>query len=233
MDLREATAGDPSDHWYYRHKSRMILGSIKRLAKTYSPVIDVGSGSGFFAQQIKKSFGSKKVTCVDPHYDEAQIGYRDGIEYQNAPPHQGGNLYLFIDVLEHVEEPDALLTSYAVNAKPGALFVLTVPAFMSLWSPHDVYLGHFKRYTLIELEALASKCGMEILEARYLFAPIFPLVYIYRKIFKNREPSSDLKAASFLTNFLMILLLKIDLIARSNRVFGTSAFVVARLLEDE
>lgn len=233
MDLKEAKAGDPNDHWYYRHKSRVILKSIKRLTKTYSPVIDVGSGSGFFAQKVKENFGSEKVTCVDPNYDEAQIGYRDGIEYQIAPPREGGNLYLFIDVLEHVEEPDALLANYAVNSLPGAVFVLTVPTFMSLWSPHDVYLGHCKRYTLIELEALATKCGMEILETRYLFAPIFPLVYIYRKIFKNREPSSDLKAASFLTNFLMGLLLKIDLIARSNRVFGTSAFVVARLLEDD
>jgi SAM-dependent methyltransferase len=233
LDLKEAGAGDPNEHWYYIHKSRMILRSIKRLTQTYSPVIDVGSGSGFFAQQVRKSFGSAKVTCVDPNYDEMQIGYRDGIEYQTEPPLQGGSLYLFIDVLEHVEEPEALLSNYAVNSNPGAVFVLTVPAFMSLWSPHDVYLGHFKRYTLSELETLARKCKMEVLEAKYLFAPIFPLVFAYRKIFKYRRPSSDLKSASVLTNLILVLLLKIDLITKHNRVFGTSAFVVARTLKDD
>lgn len=232
LDLREMGAGDPNDHWYYRHKSGMILRAIKKHTQTYSPVIDVGSGSGYFAQQVKKNFGAGKIFCVDSNYSETQIGCHGGIEYRINPPPDGANLYLFIDVLEHVEDPAALLTEYASSSNPGAVFVITVPAFMSLWSPHDVYLGHFRRYTLDELEALACKCGMEILEANYLFAPIFPLVYIYRKIFKNREPSSDLKASSPMTNSLLGLILKLDLIMKGNRTCGTSALVVARLFEN-
>lgn len=233
MDLKEAAAGSPKDHWYYKHKSLMILRAIKKHTQTYSPVIDVGSGSGFFAEQVRESFGSEIVICVDSNYNSYQIGYHDGIKYQTEPPNERGNLYLFVDVLEHVEDPEALLTKYAANSNPGAVFVLTVPAFMSLWSPHDVYLDHFKRYTLKELETLASKCRLEILEARYLFAPIFPLVYLYRKVFKNRQPSSDLKAASLFINSLFGLLLKMEIITKSNRVFGTSVFVVARLKADD
>jgi SAM-dependent methyltransferase len=232
LDLKETGAGEPNDHWYFIHKARMILQSIERQTQMYSPVVDVGSGSGFFAQQLKKRFSSEDITCVDPNYKVEQVGVHNGIKYQIDPPLCGGNLYLFIDVLEHVKEPEKLLTQYAQNSKPGAIFILTVPAFMSLWSSHDIYLGHFKRYTLSELESLAATCKMEVLESRYLFAPIFPLVYIYRRLLRNREPSSDLKAGTPLINFLLGFLLKMDLVLSCNRLCGTSALVVGRLLEE-
>ena len=233
MDLREKGSGNPEEHWYYYHKSRLILQSVKRYASSYSPLIDVGSGSGFFAKEIRDNFASEEIYCIDPNYAPSEIGCIAGINYQIDFPKCKGNLYLFIDVLEHVSDDRALLSSYVSNSNPKSIFILSVPAFMSLWSPHDVFLGHFKRYKLIELETLAKECQLEILEARYLFGPIFPLVYLYRKLRRNRQPSSDIQVNSRFANAILKKVLWMDLHLKFNRAFGTSAYVVAKAVKGD
>ena len=232
MDLKECEIGDPGDHWYYRHKQKVINRAITRYTTKTSPLIDVGSGSGFFAKKILQEFAPSEVFCIDTNYELEEIGLRDGINYQIEPPSQGGNLYLLIDVLEHVEDPKALLESYVKCANTSATFIISVPAFMSLWSPHDVFLNHVKRYTLIELRDLILSCNLEVIESRYLFAPIFPLVFLYRKLRRYRAPSSDLNVGGFLGNLIFEKILLLDLYLRQNRAFGTSAFIVARVPND-
>ena len=46
-----------------------------------------------------------------------------------------------------------LLRHYAAKVPSGAHFLVTVPAFRFLWSGHDVFLEHKRRYTLAEIEA--------------------------------------------------------------------------------
>lgn len=229
MDLKENEIGDPGDHWYYIYKLKVITDAITRYATKASPLIDVGSGSGFFAKEIREEFGLREVFCIDTNYKIEEIGLRDGINYQIEAPSQRGNLYLLIDVLEHVEDPRGLLESYVKCANTSAIFLISVPAFMSLWSPHDVFLNHVKRYTLSELRDIIASCNLEVIESRYLFAPIFPLVFLYRKLRRYRAPSSDLRVGGALSNSIFGKILWLDLYLRKNRAFGTSAFIVARV----
>jgi hypothetical protein len=53
-----------------------------------------------------------------------------------------------MDVIEHVEDDVGLVREYANKVAPGTRFITTVPAFMWLWSGHDVFLEYFRRYTL-------------------------------------------------------------------------------------
>lgn len=148
MDLEENEIGDPGDHWYCIHKSRLILESIARTTTSFSPLIDVGCGSGFFAKHVRDQLGSDKVFYIDTNYSKKETGYRDEIIFQINPPKEKGNLYPLIDVLEHVKNAKGLLESYVLRSNLSVTFIVSVPAFMSLWSCHDVYLNHVKRYTL-------------------------------------------------------------------------------------
>ena len=59
MDLKELEAGiDPSSHWYYQSKKLPMLSYVKKQLDKHQPlqIIDVGSGSGFFAYEIEKTF---------------------------------------------------------------------------------------------------------------------------------------------------------------------------------
>jgi hypothetical protein len=58
---------------------------------------------------------------------------------------------------------------------PDASFLITVPAFQWMWSEHDIYLGHQRRYTIREVEHLLSRAGLVQLCSSYFFAFVLPL----------------------------------------------------------
>src|SRR3546814_19735603 len=64
-----------------------------------------------------------------------------------------------MDVLEHVEDDAGLLRTYLDKAPPQAQAVITVPAFQFLWSHHDVFLEHHRRYTLKTLSRVVERAG--------------------------------------------------------------------------
>ena len=63
----------------------------------------------------------------------------------------------------------------------GGVAFVTVPAFMSLWSDHDLINHHFRRYVSTELKAL-FKSGGEIRYQSYFNAILFPPIYVARKL---------------------------------------------------
>jgi hypothetical protein len=230
MDLKEIENVDPDVHWYYQSKLAAIKIAISKQNGDTISIIDVGAGSGFFSRALVDSAG--RAICVDPNYeaefnlDNQAVTFRRSVESNDCAQ---AKVFLFMDVLEHVEDDLALLRSYLDFATPGALVVVTVPAFKSLWSAHDEYLEHKRRYRLREIATVAECAGLELVTEKYLFGSIFPLVWLVRNLRKNTSPSSDMKETSKTVNFLLSGLLKFENKYVPNRVFGLTAMVVARV----
>ena len=67
------------------------------------------------------------------------------------------DVVLLMDVLEHVEDDVGLLRQYVEKVPSGARFLISVPAFQVLWSDHDVFLEHKRRYTVAKVEHVVSE----------------------------------------------------------------------------
>ena len=228
MDLKEIGKVNPDKFWYYIHKGQFIYEkTLKHLNKS-NTLFDIGAGSGYFASVFVKNGKTSNAYCIDPFYSQDQIGKINDLTFVATPPSQKADLLLFIDVLEHVEDDLALLNRYVSNSSSDALFVISVPAFKSLWSNHDVFLEHFRRYRKKDLRNLIQKAGLKELEASYIFGSIFPLVWLIRKIKRSKSIQSDLKQSSNMVNFLILKFLKIEKILPLNKIFGTSVFIVAK-----
>ena len=226
MDLKEAEGIDPWRHWYYQHKLRATVKMISGQEFQRSRLVDVGAGSGFFAQAVGAHFLFDDINCIDTSYTDAHLGEREGVVYARTYKGAPGNVYLLMDVLEHVDDDVQLLRHYVDEAASGTVFMVTVPAFMSMWSPHDDFLEHRRRYTLSEIEAVCVSAGLQVRAARYLFAPTFPLVWITRMVRRGREPKSDLRQPGKVSNHVLLGFSGLELLARANRCFGTTAAVV-------
>ena len=185
MDLKElqALGGEPDKHWYYRSKVRALLRLLDgRVAKH---LIDVGAGSAYFSRHLLTKGTVGRVTCVDTGYPAD-----DGDPGEGRPMRRRRQLIpgedssadglLFMDVLEHVEDDAGLVRHYVDWAQPGAWFAFTVPAFDWLWSDHDVFLEHRRRYTLIELEACVARAGLKVVNGCYCFGAVLPLAVVTR-----------------------------------------------------
>ena len=232
MDLKELGLVDAETHWYYQVKLRAVQAQVARYGKRARSIIDVGAGSGFFSEAIAKRLPPKSVVCVDPFYPDEQlvdVGDLQFLRSATVEKISTADIFLFMDVLEHVEDDSDLLNDYVKHAKEGALFVSTVPAFMNLWSSHDVFLEHFRRYTLAELEELMLSSGLELVHGRYLYGSLFPAAWILRRVIGKKEEKSDMRPVPSLLNFFLKTFLTIEHAVIANRIFGISAMVVAKV----
>jgi SAM-dependent methyltransferase len=84
------------------------------------------------------------------------------------------------DVLEHVDADGAALESLSSLLAPGGVLLLTVPAHPWLWSRHDEFLHHRRRYTRRALEEVLQASGLNVVSLGYFNTLLFPLALIGR-----------------------------------------------------
>jgi hypothetical protein len=231
MDLKETGRVDPNKFWYYVYKSKFIVDETLRVRKRIDVLFDVGAGSGFFASKFKDLDPQIEAFCIDPFYEKTDLGIKNGMNFVLTPPNKCADTLLFIDVLEHVEDDTLLLREYLNKSTNDALFVISVPAFNSLWSNHDIYLEHFRRYRIQDLRILIEKVGLTEIHSSYIFGSLFPLIWIIRQLKKRISHGivdSDLKNSPRIINMLLIRLLRFEKHLLVNRFFGTSALIIAK-----
>ncbi len=234
MDLKELALldGRADDHWYYRAKAaamrRMLHGT------GFDQVLDVGAGSGFFARHLLDHTPAASAVCVDPNYPAEHDELHGGkpIRFVHRVDRFAGGLVLMMDVLEHVPDDTALLAEYAARVPAGTRFLITVPAHRWMWSGHDVFLDHYRRYTVREVDALVARTGLRRLASSYYFGLTLPLAaavrFGKRLLPGGREPKSDLKPQPAALNAMLSAICRVELpVFAWNRVGGLSVFALA------
>ena len=156
---------------------RAFLGAFRA-----DEVLDVGAGSGIFARQLIDAGVCRRATCVDPGYEQEHVEPYNGTQltFVRSVDRTRQDLVLMMDVLEHVDDDVALLRKYAQGLPPDGRVLITVPAFRFLWSGHDDFLEHRRRYTRAMLERTVTNAGLTVERSRYFFGLLFPIVAAMR-----------------------------------------------------
>ena len=236
MDLKEESAlqGDLATHWYYvskRRALRRLVGPTK--TKT---LLDVGAGSGVFAKAFLSTGMCEQAICVDPNYSDQWVADHrtENIQFVRSVDHVSSDLVIMIDVLEHVDNDVELLKHYVDRAAPGTRFLISVPAFQFLWSSHDEFLDHRRRYTLADLLKTVRRSGLDTVKSRYFFGALFPIASAGRiadRVLSSGKPAES-SAMGDLPGPLNAAMIAIHDLERLvlfplNKVCGVSAFCVA------
>jgi hypothetical protein len=135
-----------------------------------------------------------------------------------------------MDVIEHVADDAALMRPYVDLVSSGTRFVFSVPAFNFLWSGHDVFLGHHRRYTLTDLERSIARFGLVLDWSHYYYAFVFPLAAATRLLERARpaasgEPKSQLRRHGRAVNAALSALCAAERpLMRANKLVGLTAF---------
>lgn len=231
MDVREEkTLGHVLNaHWYYRSKG-LALDAMLR-GRSFCSLLDIGAGSGIFSKRLLKR-GAASAICIDPAYEEERQELLDGkpIWFLRQIGSEKCDLIVLMDVLEHVDDDVGLIRAALVGAAENAYVLITVPAFQKLFSAHDLFLEHKRRYTLRQIEEVARAAGLEVLSARYFFAFLLPIAATLRLLKQQDEPKSDLREHSRLVNSFLCWLHYLELpLFRFNRIGGLTVFCLARV----
>lgn len=232
MDLKEEDilGADIGRHWYYRSKAKALRRAVAHLRPRR--ILDVGAGSGFFSRYLLAEGRAQAALCVDTGYKNDADDEVDGrpVQYRREVGATDCDLVLMMDVLEHVDDDRGLVRSYAAKVPGGAYFLVTVPAFQFLWSGHDVFLEHKRRYRLKEIEQVMRDAGLQVVLGSYYFGLIFPLAAAVRLAQRgNPVPRSSLRQHDALTNGMLTAICAAERpFFFVNRLAGLSAFVLAK-----
>lgn len=240
MDLKELELGvDPKKHWYYQSKKLPLIRFIRSIAQQTNAkitLIDVGSGSGFFMYELMKALPEciQKIWLVDIGYTDEELSATKAqmIEKTRALPQDICNgVYVMMDVLEHLPDDLDMLKNIKKSCTGTNYYFITVPAFMSLWSGHDVYLEYYRRYTRRTLNQLLDKANFQTQSSYYLYNTIFPFVWFIRKIGnKTHNPKSNMRAISPILNNVLKTYHSIEgSFSKWNKLFGVTCVAEGRI----
>lgn len=238
MDVKEALIlGEEADrHWYYATKGRAAINLVEHLH--VDELIDVGAGAGVFSRKMLDAGIADRAVCVDLAYavDRESIHNGRPIRYVRSVDVVPQRLILLMDVLEHVDDDVALVRQYTDRMPIGGYVLVTVPAFRFLWSSHDIYLEHRRRYTRKQLRKTLESAALDIIRVRYFFASLFPFVAFMRLLDRwmlsvtQRQPSSALRKYHRVPNAILTLIhdLERHWLFPYNIVCGLSVIGLAR-----
>lgn len=193
-------------NWWFKVRSRIIYTRLAEVIKPTSTfkILNIGAATGASSEMLSK-FGS--VTSSE--YDEATCTYAKQVldidmiqaSITELPfKDESFDLVCAFDVVEHVEDDLKSYEEMRRVCKKGGHIAVTVPAFMSLWSEHDVINHHYRRYVKSGILALTNKTGLKTIYSTYfnsvLFLPVLIIRVLKNLLPKKKELKSDFELST-------------------------------------
>ena len=174
MDLKEVGGKYALRHPWETSRCRFFSRLIRQNSDDDSEIeiLDLGAGDGFFAGELIRDFNQiRGITCVDPGYAQNRPESENPkLRFHEQPGSGKYDWILLLDVLEHMKDDQAFLEDVVnQNLKEGGKILISVPAWNVLFSNHDRFLGHWRRYSPGHAELLIHSAGLHIDQKGGLF----------------------------------------------------------------
>ncbi|MBI5032106.1 MAG: class I SAM-dependent methyltransferase [Chloroflexi bacterium] len=171
----------PEDqHWWFATRTWSLLNLLDaNVSRRDGDVLDIGCGAGNMIHHLSR-YGRVKGIEVDarPVAMAQQRGYdvRLGDATKKIPfADTSFDLVTALDVIEHVDEDEAIIREAFRVLRSGGILTISTPAFQWLWSHNDVLNGHKHRYTPKELRARVERAGFRVKRLTFGFFLVFPM----------------------------------------------------------
>jgi 2-polyprenyl-3-methyl-5-hydroxy-6-metoxy-1,4-benzoquinol methylase len=159
--------------WMYETISPFIKGNI----------LELGCGIGNITDFILKDFSSITISDYNPDYiqylkkkysQKKEIKEVLSIDLQSPDfkneqkqIKESFDAIILLNVIEHLQDDLAAIENCNYLLKKGGNLILLAPAYTQLFSPMDVNLGHYRRYTIKSLLKLLKQKNLEPINTTY------------------------------------------------------------------
>ena len=178
---------EPHSFWF-RARNRLIASAVRRHFPEATSLLEVGCGTGFVLSGLREELPELRLVGSELYaegleFARARLG--DAVELveldaREMPYDQDFDVVGAFDVIEHIREDEDVLRGMRRAVVAGGGLLLTVPQHPRLWSAHDTYSHHVRRYTRRELEAKVWRAGFDVLAATSFVSLLLPAMVAAR-----------------------------------------------------
>ncbi len=194
-------------------------------------VLDIGSGAGnmahhlaHYGQVIGIDYNPRPLVVAGMRALDVCQGAGDGLPFGDNT----FDLVALLDTVEHIPDEFGVFAEVRRVLKPGGKLIVTVPAFMWLWSYNDEINEHQRRYTAPELRQKLEISGLRVKRLSYNNFFLFPLVAGLR-LLRPEQPQLD---SPHTTDAADVYQVEMEPIPEPvNSILHTVGWVEAELLE--
>lgn len=238
-DLFEPLADVEGRSFWFRARNRLIVSAFKRHFPDARSFLEIGCGSGVVLAALSEALPDLRLVGGELYPEGLEIARRRlpdtelvELDARRLPYDGDFDVVGAFDVLEHIDEDEAVLAQMATAARPRGGLLVLVPQHPWLWSEHDDLVEHRRRYTRKELVAKAERAGVEILQVTSFVTSLLPAMAASRAVDRIRQktdPMTNLAPGRLNVVFERMLDGERRLIERGVSLpFGGSLLLVAR-----
>lgn len=220
-ELAELEAGN----FWFRGRNKLIIWALRKYAPQLTSFLEIGCGTGFVISAVARQF-PEAVLSGSEYLEEGLVFARQRLpnadfvkmDARNIPHESIFDVIGAFDVLEHIEEDEAVLTQIGKALKPGGMVFITVPQHRWLWSLVDEHACHVRRYSVNDLHQKVFRAGFKIIRSTSFVSTLLPAMYFSRLFQRNINEMKMAEVAGLRVNpilnkvFEWFLLLELALI---------------------
>ena len=203
-------------HPWYQARFNFVKVLLESKYADNLKILDFGCGSGGVLDKCIR-MGFLNVKGVDTSIDCIESVRAKGISCDlltsDLPVFsEQYDLILCLDVLEHLDNDLLYLNIFKNALSQKGKLLITVPAHPFLWSPHDVFNHHFRRYSRKSFINLIEESGLHLENIRYWNSTLFPIFLVIRPLsrFLRRNGSSEFALPPKILRSLLLFLLSFE-----------------------
>ncbi len=243
FDFSEAEFG-----FVHKVRSRLEAKRLLEFCKdlpTDAKILDVGCGDGFHLKLLR-DFGKKTwdLQGLDASEKAVEAAKKSGINVHFGTAEENNlsenfyDLAFLIQTVEHVEKPDAVLSSVCKLLKPHGKLIIVTDNTDSLdfrffkksyWGGYH-FPRHWNLFNRKSLTKLAEKTGFEIAELTTQVSPVNWVYSIHNALVDKRAPQILINQFTLKSTVSLAVFTMLDIILQK---FGRGALLRAILQKPE
>ena len=193
-----------ANNFWFRSRNRLLVWALRRHVPHMRRYLEIGCGTGYVLAGVAEAFPEAAITGSEVFsaglpFAASRLGQTELLQMdaRHIPYFEEFDAIGAFDVLEHIEEDEAVLSQMQQALKPGGTIVITVPQHPWLWSWQDEYAQHVRRYRVGELREKALRAGFEVAYATSFVTLLLPAMLASRMLHRRaqavRDPLAELR----------------------------------------
>ena len=235
-------------HFWFIVRNHILMDVMRKYFPDPGKVLEIGCGTGFVLSGLCATFPQARLSGSDIFTEGLILTARRvpsaflfQMDARHIPFQEEFDFIGAFDVLEHIEEDNAVLAQMYQACKPGGGIVLTVPQHRWLWSRMDNFAHHKRRYVRAELVGKVIQAGFQVEYITSFVSLLLPLMLASRWLRRfGSGMDEQMDAAGLmigkLTNAVLGVVMRIEWIlirVGLSFPFGGSLLLVARKIDSD